>query len=215
MINSNINLELIIVNDKGTDKTEEKVLELQNKFSKDKIILLQRPGKLGLGSAYKDGLKLCKGEFIFLMDADLSHHPKFIPEFIKLHLIREQKRLNADIITGTRYKGNGGVYGWNLFRKLTSRVANFIGQILLNPKASDLTGSFRLYRKSLLEKLMNDILSTGYVFQVEAIIKAQYMGKIIGEVPISFVDRLFGKSKMGMNEIRQYLKVVWKLYKEI
>ncbi|XP_031412414.1 dolichol-phosphate mannosyltransferase subunit 1 isoform X3 [Meleagris gallopavo] len=84
-------------------------------------------------------MKHATGNFIVIMDADLSHHPKFIPEFI-----RKQKEGNFDIVSGTRYKGNGGVYGWDLKRKLISRGANFITQVLLRPGASDLTGSFRL-----------------------------------------------------------------------
>jgi len=78
------------------------------------------------------------GNFIILMDADFSHHPKFIPEFIKV-----QSETNADVVTGTRYKRGGGIYGWNFIRKLTSRVANFIAKTLLGSNCSDLTGSFR------------------------------------------------------------------------
>jgi len=75
-----------------------------------------------LGSAYRDGIKFAKGNFVILMDADLSHHPKYIPEFIK-----KQAETDAEIVTGTRYIKDAGVYGWNVMRKLTSRVANFLG----------------------------------------------------------------------------------------
>jgi len=85
-----------------------------------------RPGKLGLGSAYIEGLATCTGNFIILMDADLSHHPKFIPEFIQ-----KQQETGCDLVSGTRYKSGGGVYGWDLNRKLTSRVANLMAQIAL------------------------------------------------------------------------------------
>ena len=107
-----------------------------------------------------DGLKRCTGNYVFLMDADMSHHPKFIPDFIKV-----MKDTGCDIVTGTRYKNGGGVYGWDLYRKLTSRVANFIAKFLLNPdKGSDLTGSFRLYKKEVLTSIMENMISKGYVF---------------------------------------------------
>lgn len=185
---------------------------VQRIFGSEKIIIHQRPGKLGLGSAYTDGLSLCRGDFVFLMDADLSHHvqegisvdsqPKYIPDFIK-----KQKEGDYDIVTGSRYIPNGGVYGWNFKRKLTSRVANFIADTLLNPGVSDLTGSFRLYKKNVLVTVMKAMQSKGYVFQMEVIVRAHDMHFTIGEVPIVFVDRMYGSSKMGMNEIVQYLKV--------
>lgn len=114
-----------------------------------------------------DGLKFTSGNFIILMDADFSHHPKFIPEFIKL-----QSETNADVVTGTRYKRGGGIYGWTFMRKLTSRVANFIAKTLLGSNCSDLTGSFRLYKKEVIERIMKDIVSKGYAFQMEILIRA-------------------------------------------
>lgn len=139
------------------------------------------------------------GNFVIIMDADLSHHPKFIPKLIKL-----QKANNYDIVTGTRYAGNGGVYGWDLKRKLISRGANFLTQILLRPGVSDLTGSFRLYRKDVLAKLVSVCVSKGYVFQMEMIVRARQENFSIGEVPISFVDRFYGESKLGGSEIVQF-----------
>ena len=91
------------------------------------------------------------------MDADLSHHPKFIPEFIK-----KQKESDYDLVSGTRYAGSGGVNGWDLKRKVISRGANFVTQVLLRPGASDLTGSFRLYKKDVLEKLVAATVSKGH-----------------------------------------------------
>ena len=105
---------MIIVEDSSPDGTYEVALELQ-KIYQDKLIILKRDGKLGLGTAYIDGLKKCNGDYIILMDADMSHHPKFIPAFIA-----KMKETNCDIVTGTRYKSGGGVYGWDLYRKLTS-----------------------------------------------------------------------------------------------
>ena len=194
-------MEVVIVDDNSPDGTQDVVKDLQGIYGADRIKLHARPGKLGLGSAYIDGLGKCTGEFVVLMDADLSHHPKVIPEFIK-----KQRETGADIVTGTRYAQNGGVYGWDLNRKLTSRVANFLAGTLLAPSASDLTGSFRLYKKDVLEKALKSVKSRGYVFQMEIIVRAQYMGYKIEEVPITFVDRIFGESKLGAGEILAYLQ---------
>lgn len=196
-----VKYEIIIIDDGSPDKTLEVAEQLQKIYGKEKIVLRPREKKLGLGTAYIHGIKHATGNFIIIMDADLSHHPKYIPEFIK-----KQKEGDLDIVSGTRYSGNGGVYGWDLKRKIISRGANFVTQILLRPGASDLTGSFRLYRKDVLEKLVKACVSKGYVFQMEMIVRARQFGFTIGEVPISFVDRVYGESKLGGNEIVQFAK---------
>ncbi len=125
------------------------------------------------------------------LDADFSHHPKFIAD-----MIRVQKSGGFDIVTGTRYAGNGGVYGWDLKRKLVSRGANLFADTLLWPGVSDLTGSFRLYKKEVLQKVIKSTESKGYSFQMEIIFRAKAMGFTVAEVPISFVDRVYGESKL-------------------
>ncbi|POI34322.1 hypothetical protein CIB84_001927 [Bambusicola thoracicus] len=214
---SGTDFEVIIIDDGSPDGTQQVAEQLEKIYGSDKILLRPRPKKLGLegnsvflllsGTAYIHGMKHATGNFIVIMDADLSHHPKFIPEFI-----RKQKEGNFDIVSGTRYKGDGGVYGWDLKRKLISRGANFITQVLLRPGASDLTGSFRLYRKEVLQKLMEKCVSKGYVFQMEMIVRARQLGYTIGEVPISFVDRVYGESKLGGNEIVSFLKGLLTLF---
>ncbi|KAM6120915.1 dolichol-phosphate mannosyltransferase subunit 1 isoform 2-T2 [Phoenicopterus ruber ruber] len=169
------NFEIIIIDDGSPDGTQEIAEQLEKIYGSDKILLRPRPRKLGLGTAYIHGMKHATGNFIVIMDADLSHHPKFIPEFI-------------------------------------SRGANFITQVLLRPGASDLTGSFRLYRKEVLQKLMEKCVSKGYVFQMEMIVRARQLGYTIGEVPISFVDRVYGESKLGGNEIVSFLKGLLTLF---
>lgn len=164
-------------------------------------MLRPREKKLGLGTAYIHGIKHATGNFVLILDADLSHHPKYIPQFIEL-----QKRENLDIVSGTRYRGDGGVYGWDFKRKLISRGANYLSQILLRPGASDLTGSFRLYRKDVLAKLISQCVSKGYVFQMEMLVRARQNNYTIGEVPITFVDRVYGQSKLGGTEIFQFAK---------
>ena len=121
----------------------------------------------------------------------------------------------VDLVTGTRYLPGGGVYGWDLNRKMTSRVANFMAATLLNPSASDLTGSFRLYKAETLKQIMPLVKSRGYVFQMEIITRAQYMGYSIKEVPITFPDRIFGESKLGANEIVSYLKGLMDLFLDV
>lgn len=204
---TSIRYEVIIIDDGSPDGTLEVAKQLQKLFGEDKIVLRPRGAKLGLGTAYKHGIRHARGDFIILMDADLSHHPKFIPEFI-----RKQKEGNYDVVTGTRYRGGGGVYGWNLTRKLISRGANFVADFLLQPRVSDLTGSFRLYRKELLEKLIEATKAKGYSFQMEMMIRARKSGYTIAEVPITFVDRFYGESKLGGSEVVQYAKGVLSLF---
>ncbi|CAK8694094.1 unnamed protein product [Clavelina lepadiformis] len=204
---SNFDFEVIIIDDGSPDGTLDVAKQLQKIYGNDQIVLRPREKKLGLGTAYVHGMKHATGNFIVIMDADLSHHPKFIPEFIK-----RQKAGDYDIITGTRYVGDGGVYGWDWWRKLVSRTANYITQVLLRPGVSDLTGSFRLYRKEVLEKLVQSCVSKGYVFQMEMMIRARQYNMSIDEVPISFVDRFYGESKLGGNEVFAFLKGLLHLF---
>ncbi|XP_073823504.1 dolichyl-phosphate mannosyltransferase subunit 1 [Musca autumnalis] len=193
--------EVIIIDDNSPDGTLEVAKDLQKIYGEDKILLRPRKGKLGLGTAYIHGIEHATGNFIIIMDADLSHHPKFIPQFIEL-----QKKHDYDIVSGTRYMGDGGVFGWDFKRKLISRGANFLSQLLLRPRASDLTGSFRLYKKRALEMCIASCVSKGYVFQMEMLVRARQFNYRIGEVPITFVDRVYGESKLGGTEIIQFAK---------
>ncbi|CAH6720315.1 dolichol-phosphate mannosyltransferase [[Candida] jaroonii] len=202
--------EVIIVDDNSPDGTQIIAKKLIDIFGSNHIQLRPRPGKLGLGTAYVHGLQFVTGNFVIIMDADFSHHPEAIPQFIK-----KQKEGNYDIVTGTRYSGDGGVYGWDLKRKLVSRGANFLADFFLRPRISDLTGSFRLYKREVLSKVIEVTKSKGYVFQMEMIVRARNLGYNIAEVPISFVDRLYGDSKLGGSEIVQYLKGVWTLFTDV
>ncbi|RMX66257.1 hypothetical protein KXD40_008367 [Peronospora effusa] len=188
--------EIVIVEDNSPDGTLQVARDLQKIYGKEKIVILARKGKLGLGSAYRDGLKKATGDFVFLMDADLSHHAEE----------------NYDIVTGTRYVSGGGVYGWDVRRKLTSRVANYLATVLLNPSVTDLTGSFRLYKRDVIEDIMSTIQGLGYVFQMEILVRARQRQYSIAEVPITFVDRIYGESKLGAGEIIAYLKGLLNLF---
>jgi dolichol-phosphate mannosyltransferase len=202
--------EVVIVEDNSPDGTLAVAEKLQDIYGKSFIKILSRPGKMGLGSAYKDGMNLCTGGFVFLMDADMSHHPRDIPFFIQ-----KQLKTGADIVTGTRYGPGGGVAGWDLRRIITSRGANMLANLLLNPKVSDLTGSYRLYKKEVLQDLIQQVKGKTYVFQMEVIVRAQQRGYKVEEVPITFVDRIYGESKLGGAEIISYLSGLWALFCEL
>ncbi|GAV00072.1 hypothetical protein RvY_10973 [Ramazzottius varieornatus] len=202
-----ISFEIIVIDDGSPDGTQDVVKQLQQIYGSEKIVLRPREKKLGLGTAYVHGLKYAKGEFIIIMDADLSHHPKFILDFI-----RKQKEKDYDIVTGSRYIDHGGVYGWDLKRKIISRGANYVAQVLLRPGASDLTGSFRLYKRDVLQRLVESCISKGYVFQMEMLVRANRANYTLAEVPITFVDRVYGQSKLGGNEIVSYVMGLLKLF---
>lgn len=211
--NQVINYEIIIVDDSSPDGTLDVAKQLQGIFtnpstSLNSIHIVSRPGKMGLGSAYSAGLKVSSGHRIVLMDADMSHHPKYIIDMIAI--MNETK---VDIVSGTRYKHGGGVAGWDTKRKLTSCGANFLATTLLSTGgASDLTGSFRLYDRKALEQILPLVKSKGYAFQMEILIRANKAGLSIDEVPIVFVDRIYGESKLGANEIIMYLKGLINLF---
>jgi dolichol-phosphate mannosyltransferase len=201
LTDAKLDYEVVVVEDSSPDGTLEVAHSLQKSYGEKRLQILSREGKLGLGSAYKDGLKKAKGDRIILMDADLSHHPKFIPQMVDL-----MDKDKTEIVTGTRYKSGGGVYGWDVKRKLTSKGANFLADFLLNPGVSDLTGSFRLYERRAIDRILPLVRSTGYAFQMEIVVLAKKEGFKVSEVPITFVDRLYGESKLGTKEIFLYLK---------
>ncbi|RDA82815.1 hypothetical protein CP532_2112, partial [Ophiocordyceps camponoti-leonardi (nom. inval.)] len=203
---NNLDWELIIVDDGSPDGTQEVAQQLTRVYAPH-VILKPRAGKLGLGTAYVHGLGFAKGNFVIIMDADFSHHPKFIPRMVEV-----QRAGNYDIVTGTRYRSGGGVFGWDLRRKLVSRGANLFADTVLRPGVSDLTGSFRLYRRSVLERVIADTESKGYTFQMEMMVRAKALGCSVAEVPISFVDRVYGESKLGGDEIVEYAKGVFSLW---
>lgn len=202
-----LNYEVVIVDDNSPDNTLAVAEAIQKSYGKDCVAIVSRKGKLGLGTAYVAGLKAARGERIILMDADLSHHPKFIPQ-----MVRAMEEKKVEIVTGTRYLPGGGVAGWDLKRKLVSKGANILADFLLNPAVSDLTGSFRLYQRHALEQILAKVTCKGYAFQMEIVVLAKKAGYQFAEVPITFVDRLYGESKLGGKEIVLYAKGLLTLF---
>ena len=199
--------EIVVVDDNSPDGTGKVVEKLRREYDDENLILRSREGKLGLGSAYAYGLAVARGAEVVIMDADLSHDPKYIGDMLTL-----RRKKGYDVVSGTRYARGGGVCGWDTRRKLTSKGANYLARVALAPGVSDLTGSFRLYSKPVLERLVREVRSRGYVFQMEIIVRAKAMGFSVGEVPITFVDRVYGESKLGAAEIIAYLKGLIRLF---
>mmetsp|Transcript_23096 Transcript_23096/g.54590 ORF Transcript_23096/g.54590 Transcript_23096/m.54590 type:complete len:237 (-) Transcript_23096:203-913(-) len=202
-----LSYEVVIVDDSSPDNTLEVAQAIRDSYGENHVRIVSRKGKLGLGTAYIAGLKAAKGDRIILMDADLSHHPKFIPQ-----MIEKMDATKVEIVTGTRYAHGGGAYGWDFRRKLTSKGANFLADFLLNPGVSDLTGSFRLYEREVLEQILPQIQCKGYAFQMEIIVRSKKAGFQVEEVPITFVDRIYGESKLGTKEIVMYIQGLMQLF---
>lgn len=173
-----------------------------------RIHVLHRQEKSGLGRAYIAGFKwaLQKNyEFIFEMDCDFSHDPAAIPDF------REAAR-SADLALGTRYKGGVRVINWPLSRLFLSKGAAVYVQIVTGLPFTDPTGGFKCFRRGVLESIELDrIRSNGYSFQIEMTHQAWMRGFRIAEVPITFVERRSGASKMSTAIVREALVMVWKL----
>ena len=200
------NIEVLIVDDNSPDKTSEIVLDMM--VVEERIHLLKRAGKLGLGSAYVEGFKYALKQdydYIFEMDADFSHDPKVIP--VMLSEIKEN-----DLIIGSRYLSGIKVVNWPLWRLLLSSFAARYVQVITGMPICDPTGGFKCFRREVLEAIdLDRILSDGYSFQVEMNFRAWVKRFRIKEIPIVFTDRRVGESKMTMKIIREAIWMVWKL----
>lgn len=201
--------DLLIVDDNSPDQTAAKVKELQQQFP-GQLHLLERKGKLGLGTAYIAGFKYAlanKYDFIFEMDCDFSHNPN---DLIKLHEALAVQ--NYDVAVGSRYVSNGGFENWPLFRVFLSKFASFYVEMILGTGVKDSTAGFVGYKAKVLETIdLDSIKFIGYAFQIEMKYKAKKKGFSIKEVPIIFTDRVLGESKMSKNIIREAVIGVWRL----
>jgi dolichol-phosphate mannosyltransferase len=187
---------LLVVDDQSPDGTAALARELASRYPG--LELLERRGPRGLGRAYLAGLErgLTAGfEVVGTMDADLSHDPRYLPGLLA-------RLADRDIAIGSRYVKDGGTVNWRLRRILLSWLANrFAAQVLRIP-AHDVTSGFRMYRSEALRRIdLQRITSNGYSFLVELLDRLHRTGASIGEMPIIFVDRTLGKSKLGTREI--------------
>ena len=202
-----VNLSVINVDDNSPDGTGQSSDAWAARYP-ERVTVVHRSGKLGLGTAYIAGFKraLDSGfDRIMTMDADFSHHPRYIPSM--LDLSRE-----CDLVIGSRYVPGGGTLNCTAKRKALSRGANLFAKVLLGLTAQDCTAGFRCYRQEVLQSIdVDGILSNGYSFLIEMIFYVQRRGYTIGEVPIIFEDRRRGTSKISQNEVYRALQTVQRL----
>ncbi len=199
-------LDVLVVDDASPDGTGGAVRRMMEQNSR--IQLLEREGKMGLGTAYVAGFKyaIARGyEYIFEMDADFSHNPDEIPNFLK-------SIATADLVLGSRYTGGIRVLNWPIRRLLLSYFANVYTRIMIGLPVHDATGGFKCFRRKVLEAINLDrIHSNGYAFQIEMSYKAWKKGFHLAEVPIVFADRQQGNSKMSKQIVYEAFFILWKL----
>ncbi len=202
-----VNLSVINVDDGSPDGTGEISDQWAARYP-ERVQVIHRAGKLGLGTAYIAGFKSALSQDydrIMTMDADFSHHPRYIPAI--LDLSRER-----DLVIGSRYVKGGGTLNCAWKRKALSRGANGFAKTMLGLKSLDCTAGFRCYRREVLEAIdLDRIFSNGYSFLIELIYYVQRRGFTVGEVPIIFEDRRRGTSKISHNEIYRALQTVGRL----
>lgn len=201
-------LHILVIDDHSSDGTGE-IAEKLKKSSKGRLDVIHRTGKLGLGSAYITGFKhILKGNshIIGQMDADFSHAPEKVPELISA-------LKTSQVAVGSRYIPGGSLdENWSFWRKWLSTFGNFYARTILNLPIRDATGGFRMWRREVLEAMPLDrVRSNGYVFQVEMAYAAHKLGFSLKEVPIHFVERQWGQSKMSLRIQLEAALRVWAL----
>ncbi len=204
-----VSIGVIVVDDNSPDGTGEMADQWAAK-QPDRVHVIHRPGKMGLGTAYIAGFKKALHELkaarIMTMDADFSHNPRYIPDMIALS---RQKH----VVIGSRYVSGGGSLHCSWKRIMLSKMSNFVVHILLGLKAKDATAGFRLYRREVLASIpLEQIFSSGYSFLVETLFMCQRRGWQIGEVPIIFEDRRKGTTKISRNEVLKAQYTVFRLF---
>src|SRR5262245_3639548 len=198
-----LGVRVLVIDDGSPDGTGEIADRLAEEL--DGVSVLHRPKKEGLGPAYLAGFRRALddgAELILEMDCDFSHDPQDVPRLIAA-------ADEVDYVLGSRYAKGGGTKNWGLLRRFVSRFGSLYAQIILALPVRDLTGGFKCYRRAVLEALpLDEIDSKGYAFQIETTYRAVRMGFSVREVPITFVDRVEGGSKMS-NAI--VVEAAWKV----
>jgi dolichol-phosphate mannosyltransferase len=199
-------LEVLVIDDGSPDGTGELADRLA--AGDARVHVVHRPGKLGLGTAYIAGFHwaIDRGyDLVFEMDADFSHDPGHLPEFLA-------RAGEIDVVIGSRYMRGVTVVNWPMGRLLLSWLANWYARIVTGLPIHDLTSGFKCYRRSVLESLDIDaIRSNGYSFQIETVFRAWHAGFRVGEIPIVFVDRDVGASKMSKRIVWEAIWMVWRM----
>lgn len=203
-------LEILVVDDNSPDGTGNYVEKLS--MENNRVHVLKRAGKMGLGSAYIEGFKWAlkqkpEYEYIFQMDADFSHEPEKLLEFI-------EKLRDYDVVIGSRYLNGVSVVNWPIKRLMLSYFANWYARTLSGIKIRDCTGGFKGFRRIVLERIPFDyITSDGYAFQIEMNYFSQKLGFKMTEIPIIFVDRHAGTSKLSRRIVYEAVfKVLYLLF---
>jgi len=202
-----LDLTIAVIDDSSPDGTADIVKNLQEKYGN--IHLVSRPAKLGLGTAITAGfqymLKLRKvPDYIVTMDADYSHNPQDIPKLIY------NAKQGYDLVIGSRYYPGGKIVGFSGRRRLISRFANLIAAIVIGLKIRDYTSGFRCYSKSYAKNVLPELHSQTYEIQIETIKQSSLHGFNVKEIPITFVNRKRGKSKLTRTEFRAFLIYIMK-----
>lgn len=199
-------IDILIVDDNSPDGTGNIVERLQR--DNKKIHLIRRAGKMGLGTAYVEGFKYAiekKFDYIFEMDADFSHSPDEIPNFL-------EKMETNDLTIGSRYTNGVRVVNWPIRRLILSYAANVYTRVITGMPLKDATGGFKCFKREVLEAIdLRKVTSNGYAFQIEMNFKAWSKGFRLYEHPIIFFDRRSGVSKMSKKIVYEAVFMVWKL----
>jgi dolichol-phosphate mannosyltransferase len=199
---------LLIIDDNSPDGTGQIADQLAQEH--EQINVIYRPKKMGLGTAYIEGFNFAlknNYDLIFEIDADFSHDPADIPRFI------EEIENGADLVIGSRYKNGISVVNWPLSRLIISLTANKFAIFLAGLSLTDTTSGFKCFRREVLEKInLERIRSNGYAFQIEINFYVHKLGFKIKEIPIIFVERSEGKSKMTKRIIWETFFLVWQLW---
>jgi dolichol-phosphate mannosyltransferase len=200
-------LHVLVVDDGSPDGTGQIADELAA-GSGGRILVLHRDRKEGLGQAYLAGFRWALSQpfdLIFEMDADFSHDPKYLPDFLRA--IEE-----ADLVLGSRYISGVNVVNWPMSRLLLSYFANVYSRIITGMPLRDGTGGFKCFRRRVLEAIdLDKVKSNGYSFQIEMSFRAMKKGFRLKEIPIIFIDRTAGSSKMSKKIVREAIWMVWRL----
>lgn len=199
-------INVLIVDDNSPDGTGVLADEMAEK--EPRVNVLHRSEKQGLGRAYIAGFKWAlqrEYDYIFEMDADFSHSPQYLKDFLKE--IEEY-----DLVIGSRYICGVNVINWPMSRLLLSYFANVYTRIITGLPLRDGTGGFKCFRRKVLESInLDDVRSNGYTFQIELSMRAWKKGFKLKEIPITFVDRIHGSSKMSKKIVREAIWMVWYL----